>query len=54
MHHKGLNRDSRMISEGKSTETVIHEFFESIQEATEKKDKPNWNFLWFITHHTMC
>jgi hypothetical protein len=35
-----------MISEGKSTETMIHVFLQSIQEATEKtikqkkKDKP--------------
>jgi hypothetical protein len=27
----------KIISEGKSTETVIHEFLENIAEATEKK-----------------
>jgi len=35
-----------MISEGKSTETVFHDFLESIAEATEKeKVICNWNFL---------
>jgi hypothetical protein len=42
-----------MFSEGKSTETTIQEFLEGIQEAIEKKDTPNWNFLLFITSHTM-
>jgi hypothetical protein len=35
----------KMISEGKSTETVIHEFLENIAEATEKKNKCDWNIL---------
>ena len=34
--------------EGKSTETAIHDFLESIQEATEKEDKPDWNCIGFI------
>jgi hypothetical protein len=48
MHQKGLNRGSRMSSEGKSTETVIHEFLESIHEAIEKKIKMEF----CLVHHT--
>ena len=39
LHKKEINRISNDSTQGKSTETAIHDFLESVQNAREKKIK---------------
>jgi hypothetical protein len=33
------------LGQEKSTETVLEVFIKSVEEAIEKKNKPNWNYF---------
>jgi len=47
--NKYFNRISNDSTQGKPTETAIHDFCESVQKAIEKEIKHDCKFLRFIT-----